>query len=715
MLFRPVVFHLSLLALSVQSAYASELPQSANESIERIEVTATRYAKEPHKSPGAISVIQQEELAQQFSISDDVSDLLGKLVPGMTPSRQKLSNQGENLRGRTALILVDGVPQNNPLRNGNRYGYPLDGTRIERVEVIAGASALYGMGATGGIINYVTQSAQPGDHWKQTIGTRLSSSFKHDGHGSKLFYKVSQYDEKYQVLFSTAWQDQGLFYDGEGRAVGMNSIQGEIQDSTSQDFFLKAGYHMTDTQFVDFSASRYQLKSKENYVGVPGNYKTGVPGSVRVGNPDGEAIENQVTAYSIGYRHEDFAGGEIQLKLFQQAFHAIYGQASWWPMADKKTDQGQIESQKHGFQMSYHAQELMSIDAEWVIGLDGLKDKTAQTLLQTGMNVTPWMSYQSIAPFIQGDFRLFDDLQFSAGLRFESILVDVQDSQTLYSYGNAGQHQVSVIGGKQRFLQAVYNLGLIYEWTDRLSTFAAYNQGFGLPDIGRTLRGKWVGHKNPEAIKDIPIDFHSMPAVAPVVTDNYEVGVHYLTDKWQFSASTYLSIAKDGANLQLNEGGTYDVTRQRTDIRGVEANFRYTWVEGTSFHALFSHMNGEVDTNQNGQTDADIDLRNMSPDRLYAAFEHQLSDALQGQVQYNYLFDKSKSSSNAGKAQSFDGYGLLDINAHLSLNQHGRLSFGIQNVLNRQYINYFSQVRQHNHYYFSGRGRTFSLSYAIDF
>ena len=67
------------------------------------------------------------------------------MVPGITPSRQKMSNQGENLRGRQALIMIDGVPQVNPLRNGNRYGYTIDPSMVERIEVVNGASAVQGM------------------------------------------------------------------------------------------------------------------------------------------------------------------------------------------------------------------------------------------------------------------------------------------------------------------------------------------------------------------------------------------------------------------------------------------------------------------------------------------------------------------------------------------------------------------------------------------
>jgi iron complex outermembrane receptor protein len=141
------------LAASHALAQDSDSRTSDASLLETIVVTATRYQQDIDKIPGAITVISRQDLDTQLSFSDDLPSVLATLIPSMTPSRQKLSNQGENLRCRTALIMVDGVPQNNPLRNCNRYGYSVDSSVVERIDVISGASAVHGMGATGGLIN----------------------------------------------------------------------------------------------------------------------------------------------------------------------------------------------------------------------------------------------------------------------------------------------------------------------------------------------------------------------------------------------------------------------------------------------------------------------------------------------------------------------------------------------------------------------------------
>ena len=97
-----------------------------------------------------------------------MAQVLANLVPSFAPSRQKLTNSGETLRGRKPLYLVDGVPQSTPLRDGGRDGHTLDPAMIERIEVIHGANALQGLGASGGIINIITKRAprQDGDSFQ---------------------------------------------------------------------------------------------------------------------------------------------------------------------------------------------------------------------------------------------------------------------------------------------------------------------------------------------------------------------------------------------------------------------------------------------------------------------------------------------------------------------------------------------------------------------
>lgn len=161
-----MTFKTSFVALAVfaalsQSAAAQDAPDSnsnnKNKDIEKITVTASRMDKSPSSIPNTVTIIDRAQLEEQFRTTKDLSTIIGNLAPSFSPSRQKMSNTGETLRGRPPLIMIDGVPQSNPLRSGGRSGQTIDPAMIERIEIIHGANAMHGLGAQGGIINYITK------------------------------------------------------------------------------------------------------------------------------------------------------------------------------------------------------------------------------------------------------------------------------------------------------------------------------------------------------------------------------------------------------------------------------------------------------------------------------------------------------------------------------------------------------------------------------
>lgn len=119
-------------------------------------VVGSRTPTQISQIPGAVWVIEKEELQQQVDAGADLKTALGKLVPGLDMAPQGRTNFGQNLHGRTVQVLVDGVSLNSS-RGLSRQFDAIDPFNIERIEVLSGASSLYGGGATGGIINIITR------------------------------------------------------------------------------------------------------------------------------------------------------------------------------------------------------------------------------------------------------------------------------------------------------------------------------------------------------------------------------------------------------------------------------------------------------------------------------------------------------------------------------------------------------------------------------
>ncbi|MCV5264136.1 TonB-dependent receptor plug domain-containing protein, partial [Escherichia coli] len=68
------------------------------------------------------------------------------------------TNYGQNLRGRAMLVMIDGVSLQSS-RPISRQLDAIDPFNIERIEVLSGATSIYGAGATGGVINIITKKA----------------------------------------------------------------------------------------------------------------------------------------------------------------------------------------------------------------------------------------------------------------------------------------------------------------------------------------------------------------------------------------------------------------------------------------------------------------------------------------------------------------------------------------------------------------------------
>lgn len=230
---------LSLLACGVFAASSLQ----AQGLVEEVVVTSTRVDKPLSTIPNTVTVIDETELRQQLAVQNDLSTVLGNLIPSFSPSRQKMTNAGESLRGRKPLYMIDGVPQSNPLRNGGRDGHTIDPILLERVEVLHGANAIHGLGASGGIINLITR--KPSEELTQSL--RVDTAFQEEDPGESadygVSYSLSNSFGAADVLASVSWRESGIAYDANGEEIGADNTQGDTMDAQSFDAFLKAGYN----------------------------------------------------------------------------------------------------------------------------------------------------------------------------------------------------------------------------------------------------------------------------------------------------------------------------------------------------------------------------------------------------------------------------------------------------------------------------------------
>lgn len=682
--------------------------------LETLNVSATRANSAVGETPQKIIVITREEIEQQLAVTSDVSQVLTNLIPSYTPARQKLTSRGETFRGREPLFMIDGIPQSNPLRDGDRDAHNIDVSMIERIEVIYGASAEHGLGATGGIINVVTRRPEGGtltQHAGVSVTTPLQD-YDSDGLGYKLNYRIAGAQGSWDYLAAATYQSRGLFYDAEGRAIGVDNTQGDIMDSDSYDVLLKLGYWLDDHQNVELMVNRYALESNYDYVAVDGDRSAGIPTTSVEGSPAGEPGFNKVLTTALNYRHDALGGNELAIKLYRQEFEARYGGDTYGIFQDPTIappptlfDQSQNESTKVGAKLTLSRDNVFVDTLDLTGGVDLLQDETRQVLVQTGREWVPETTFRNYAPFLQAEWRPVDRVGLQAGVRHEYAELEVDDFRTLAettldSLGRYGG--VAVGGGNPEFEETLFNAGVIWQVTDFAELFANYSEGFGMPDVGRVLR----------AVDEEGEDVDQFLNLQPIVTDNREIGMRANWERLNFELSYFVSEAELGSDLKdLDRDGRFEVLRRATEIEGFEATGGYQLSEGQRLEAAYANIDGEADTDRDGEVDTELGGEDISPDQLTLRWLSAWTPKLNTQLQAIHLFDRDFEGSEL----EFDGYTLVDVSMGYKL-PVGRLSAGIANLFNEDYITYYSQAATARaDRYFAGRGRTLTVGYDISF
>src|SRR5687767_10793345 len=205
-------------SVGVLAAYGAEQAQDSTAPIERVEeviVTGTRAPKAVDKMPGAINVVSEADVARSLSLTQDATAVLARTVPGYSESSQATNTLGETLRGRVPLRMWDGIPQSTPLRDGSRNGTFTDLDAVGRIEVINGPSASEGIGAAGGIINYIPKEAVR-EGTEVGLYSKYGSQFEDDSDHWKLGAELLHKSDAFDAVLSATYFDRGITYDSEG-------------------------------------------------------------------------------------------------------------------------------------------------------------------------------------------------------------------------------------------------------------------------------------------------------------------------------------------------------------------------------------------------------------------------------------------------------------------------------------------------------------------
>lgn len=682
---------------------------------EAVTVSVTRRAESLAAIPAAITVVPGDQVRQQMQLTNSLPDALGYLVPGLAAGSQSQSLFGQNLRGRRALVLIDGIPQATT-RNVSRDLTTIDPASIARVEVIRGATALYGDGATGGVINIITK--RPANRALQLttdLGFNLALTHPGDSPGGSLRQTMSGRRGRFEYALGGSLDHVGSFFDADGDRIPPDPHrQGGPADTNAQSVFGRVGLSPGQSQQLDLAINHFRNEQSTAYTNdpsvsalPPGTQKARTIRGLSLDDPEGSDNTN----VSLDYTHRDLRGQRLQGQLYYRDYLTVFfpsdGRA--FPAQGSAISQSRLDSQKLGGRFNLEIPSRSGLPAI-LTGVDFSDEATEQPVRvmdaaaydasgglvfrSVGDRVwVPRIDLRNVGVFAQVDWPISTRWELRAGLRHERASATVDDFTTL-----AGNR---ALGGTIHYDDTHYNAGSVFHATNNVQVFANFAQGFSLPDIGLVLRGA----PNGASVATLPLEAQKV--------DMYELGARAQWRAVEPSVALFYNTSELGTS---SAGFNQPVVRAPERVYGFEATVDVRpsarFAAGTSA----SWLEGKHDPNRDGIYTY-LNSWRIPPLKITSYVDLRVLPRWQNRVQVLYSGNRDRFGiSNAFGERAVESYTTIDWLSAFETSR-GVIRAGVQNVLNRQYFTRDSQLLRvgGNMSYAAAQGAVFSLTYSVKY
>ncbi|PTS91268.1 ferric aerobactin receptor, partial [Flavobacterium sp. HMWF030] len=440
-----------------QSKSTNAASDGSGAQLDEIIVSASRKVETLSKTPSSVTVINSKDIEDLSIVSPNIANILAYAVPGLGSATNNTGNYGQTLRGRNPLVLIDGIPQSTPLKSAGREMRSIDPSVIERIEVIKGATAIYGNGADGGLINYITKSGKTQKKFAGYSEAGTTGNVKGD---STAGYRFNQqfYGKinKFNYIVGGTYEKTGVFRDGEGEVISPEYGLGETK---TYNIFTKVGYDLTDKQRIELMYNYFSSNQDSDYILKNGVY--GVTPAIGIlGNRPGvdEGTKYNHNANLQYVNKQIFGNTSLTANLYFQDFLTIFSNSAFFYGGG----QSQTASTKKGFRVYLNSPFTISsnFSGDVIYGFDLLNDKTNQKLVD-GRVWVPNINMVNLAPYAQVSTRIFGDWNVKAGLRAENIKINIDDYNTIAT-GTNGGGSIAVKGGDLSYDAFVFNTGIRY-------------------------------------------------------------------------------------------------------------------------------------------------------------------------------------------------------------------------------------------------------------
>ncbi|MDW9381635.1 TonB-dependent receptor [Chryseobacterium sp. JV558] len=711
----------------------------ASKGIEDVVIVASRKPTKISEVPGTVWVVQKEKIQEQAKSGVPIKEMLSILIPSMDIGPQGRTNYGQNMRGRSALVMIDGVSLNS-IRAISRQLDAIDPFNIERIEVLSGASSIYGGNATGGIINIITKTpSKKGISGETELGVRTGFMGK-DDHDFRAAQSIAAKGDKFFGRLGVAYQQNGGVYGADQKQLFTDITQTDLQYNQSIDILATGGYQFNNKHKITASLQYYNSKfngDRSLFLGENLSAFTTKNASLlqmKDGFSSDKNVGTERYMATVAYNANGILGGQdlyIQLATRGEKL-------GFYPFPGNVTLQsGRIPYMSSSQQDTYYSGIKALLSKSWrglnvTYGVDFDFEKfegtqsvydIAKTMSSGGLvNETkyslgryPTNHSQSYAGYVQAKYNILPKLQLNAGIRYQNINVKMDDfvgseqqTQVAMGYGSSAS---AIPGGESSYNVTLANAGLLYKFNEQHQVWGTFSQGASLADPAKFYgigQYKLVG-TNWDVVSSINVKEQPLQAIK---TNQFEVGYRVNRGGLRAQIAGFLSTSDKTVAVDKK---TFQILVNDLKLRnmGIEAEVSYSLSNGVYFGASGLLIKSEVDNKGEWQKQ---EIYNASPSKLVTYIGYNIKN-------WSFRFQSLQNFKQKDELNNVvEGYNTSDLMMGYRFNW-GKFNLGIQNLFNTDYQTIWSKRSQVLYstyglpelFNYKGRGRTFNLSYTFEF
>lgn len=707
----------ALLLASSPSVLALDSPDHQGSAIETMVITASRMQEDIASIPGSVHVITHQQLTSQLSAGASLADAIAQLIPGVSMPTQVRTNFSQNIRGRKILVLIDGLP----LAENRSIARDLDSimaSNIERVEVISGASAVYGAGGTGGIINIITQSAaQQAEGWQgqTTLAASQFSAGNSDSMSLRLHQQLSVKQQAWDVLLSAAIEQRGNHRDGSGEIIAPEPAQTSRSDADSRELIAKLGYDLNADSRISLQYQNYQDQQDSDY--GPNYGGPSLPALRRLpvapdAVPGLQLAEQPLTrrqSWLLNAHHANFAGHYWRALAFHRSrefrffpFPQVVKKANPYNLV---VNQSTSESSVDGIKLT--AEWLADNQWQWVYGLDWQNERGVQwahsyqvlPFIQSGglhyqpegqrYDYGPNVDTQSSAVFVQSKWQLNDSWSARLGARHEWINAKVHDSTPILEtfYANSGLIPAitPLTGATLDYQATLFSAAIMQQFTEQQQWFANYSEGFELPDVARLLRNALAPNSPLVQLGVAGGTVIADSQLAAVKVQAVELGWRWQSEQWHAQVSLF---ANESAKTPVfNADYSVSILDQNKRFVGAELQLQWQFAPNWQADISYSHSQGKTQTTQGWQY---LDASEMAPNKITGQLSVDADQWGRWQLQALHSASDRRAASQNPQHVALVSFTTVDLLGQWTWHEQ-ELRLAVRNLFDKHYQTVYSQ------------------------